>query len=853
MRAVWQLAISSISNRRGRTALLVLAVALATALSIAVSGVMHMAGQSVILQSGTMAGLADTTIRHSFGERILTTTLDEVRHHPDVKAATGKLNVGATVRLERTDKKTTLVLQGIEPQHAPILGPLRFLAGRNLESDNEVIIDQKIHQQLEAEIDDTITVVSAKKKVELTIVGVYERPPLAVLQKPMAKLMLKSAQSIGGLPGMVDIIDIKLKKGVVPENFEKSNAGALPAGVKYQTTAATSAKMNQGVENSNLIVQLVTGIVFSAAAFIILTSLTTAVTQRMRELAVLRCIGASRSQIFYSTLLAGVIVCGAGALLGLPIGAAVCYVMYLRFDEIITSGFALSPFGMAAAMLAAITAGLFGAVYPAIVASRIKPLAALAVRAKKPSIAGIVTCVVVGLASAGWPLYLVSADIELETIFWVYIYIGLPFTFGGYFLLSVLVLIILANTLAPLVAKAMRLPPNLLRQTLLATPYRHGMTGGALMVSLAMLVTIWTDGRSILNGWFDQINMPDGFVHSFFAMTPAQINRLKQVDAITAICPSKMFPVETANVKLGVDELITSKTQFVSADIEVFLSMTDLTWVQGDPDSALEMFRKGPSVLVSREFLIAHDVKVGDKLALKTNDGPVEFDVAGIVFSPGLDIAVHYFGIQTYYADASISSVFGTREDAKKFFNVDTANLVLLKLRDDVSDKDALKEIRTKVPGVVAGSSRVIKRHVHKMASGFMTLASGIAVAALVIACFGLGNLIIANITARRFEYGVLRAIGSDRRMVGRLVFAEAIIVAVTGCVIGAVLGTQLSLAAAYIRNRIFGLGYTPQFPWDVAFMGATAVVIAALIAATPPVLRLMRAHPRVLLASEQG
>src|SRR4029079_4177935 len=91
----------------------------------------------------------------------------------------------------------------------------------------------------------------------------------------------------------------------------------------------------------------------------------------------------------------------------------------------------------------------------------------------------------------------------------------------------------------------------------------------------------------------------------------------------------------------------------------------------------------------------------------------------------------------------------------------------------------------------------------------FMALASTVAIASLIIACLGVGNLILANIAARRYEYGVLRAMGASRGMLGRIVAAETLLVALVGCIVGTGLGIQLAATGQSLHRRLVGLVYS--------------------------------------------
>jgi len=889
MRVVWHLAISSLSGRRGRTILLVLAVTMATALSVAVSTAIGITGQQMQAESAQLAGLADISIHHVNRRGMDFSLLEKARSWSGVKRATAKRGLAATVQLKGADKKVTVVIEGIEPQLINQMHPMKLDQGHFIESPDQIVIGSRMAKKLQAKLGDMVTVLgyqqegSAPKPSEdsvdaqdrsedisqLKVVGIYKRAVLSILQHPTGKVDLNRVQKLAVAAGQsgerIDQIDIELEKGMTAQQFRDAHQKELPAEVTFAGTMSQSTHIKRDMQGMQLVQFLITALVFASAIFIILTSLTTAVMQRMRELAILRCIGTKRIQLLGAQLVTGGLISGVGAIIGLPIGILAAYLLYLRHAHKLQTPFVISPGGIAMALGAAMIAGLCGALYPGVLAARISPLEALTARAKKTTVSSLALCTVAGLllVVAGPAILLVDPQSMDKTLWW-YIYLGVPMTFLGYFLLGVPVLVLLSRTVAPLMGKLLGLPRALLPQSLTATPFRNGLTGGALMVGLAMLITIWTDGRSIMDGWFNNIRMPDGFVATpqnplFGGISSKQIEQLRKVKSITEMCPSAAVPVTPVNIALGAEGLTSRSTQFISADVEVFFRMTDLEWVQGDPDTALKRMKEGGAVLVSREFLVAHGVGVGDILKIKRSSinpfadfKPVDFEVVGVVFSPGLDVAVHWFGIQGYYGEESLSSMFGTREDGKKHFGVDSANLVMYNVDPKVTDTEVEGMIKEHVQGVVVGSSRMIKLKIKDAVTRILSLASSLAFVALLIACFGVGNLIVANITSRQFEYGVLRAIGSHRLMLGRLVAAEAVIVALVGCINGTVLGMQLSWVAAKLRNQIFGLGYTPALPIDIALLGWGCVLAATLLAAVPAISRLVRAEPRVLLAADR-
>lgn len=850
IRAAWHLAISSLAGRPGRSALLILAVALATSLTVATSASIDTLAASIRRVVGQSIGLTDLRITHRFSQHLDDDLLNRVRAWPQVKLATGTFETGVGITSSKSDRYMTAVARGIDSRIESQLNPLAMRAGRLPTAANEVTVNPRIAHRLNVEVDDELTIIRLGSPVTLTVVGIYEQASLDVLQQQIILVTLDQARALGWVQNRLNQIELQLHDPEQAAVFQEVFADELPEGAIFETPASASAGINRGLMGARLILMILTTVVFLAAGFIILTSLTTSVVEQLRELAVLRCVGAGRAQIAMAQLICGILLAGGGAVLGVAPGLYFAWKLYERHAKFLAAGFSPGTRGVAQALVAAMLAGLLGAAYPAVLAATAPPLEGLTRRARQPSFRAVLLCAILGIMMAAAPLAVHLLPLSVERVFWLHVYAGLPMLFIGFFLLTVPLTALLGRFIAPALARLTAVPPTLLTQQITSTPFRNGFTGGALMVALAMLVAIWTAGGGVLRGWFDNIDMPDGFVHSFFSLTDAQWEALCNVPAITDACPTTAFPVTPVSASFGVQGLHPRGTLFVSCDTDAFFRMADLRWVQGDPVSAARRLRDGGSVVVSREYLTAHGLGLNHRIGLQTLRGPVDFEIVGVVASPGLDIAVQFFGIQRAYSEAAISSVFGTREDGVLHFGVRSINLVLLNFSPEVSDEQAIGQIKEAAPGVVAGSSRMIRRNIHRSAEDVMAVISTIAGGALLIACLGVGNLILASLAARRFEMGVLRSIGAGPGMLGRLVAAQTLLVAIVGCIAGVALGYEMAWLTRVFHQRLLGITYTPQLPWRVVGYGALTVAAAALAAALPAIVRVAWAQPRQLLQS---
>src|SRR5262249_24752677 len=165
--------------------------------------------------------------------------------------------------------------------------------------------------------------------------------------------------------------------------------GTLPEGVTVTSTRDATESLDKAMRANQLAFTLGTMMAFLAASFIIMTGMSTGITERVRELAMLRCIGATRAHLAQSQLLMGLLVGVTGAVVGLPAGVGAAWVILHFYREKLHSDPVILPDRVTWAFLGAVLAGVAGALVPAWQASRVSPLSALVARARPPRARGL--------------------------------------------------------------------------------------------------------------------------------------------------------------------------------------------------------------------------------------------------------------------------------------------------------------------------------------------------------------------------------------------------------------------------------------------------------------------------------
>ncbi len=859
MQALWPFARKSLLGRRGRTALLIAAVGLAASLVVAVTSGMRTAQASLDAAVARAMGATDARVVHRYAQPFDEALLAEVRAWPGVARAAGRLNASITLSNDaaRDDagrpRKSTVQCRGVDPAEDAFFREVEIEEGRRIERAGEVVLDPQTARALAAKPGDTLKIVRFGRPLEVMVAGVYKRPVLGALQRPLIEIDLGTLGEATKRGGQLTGIAIALADDLDIEQWCAANASRVTDPMLCEPAERVRTGLDKQVAASELSTVIATMIAFLSCAAIVATGMTTAVLEELREMGIARAIGATRTQLFGAQLLSGSIIGIIGGVIGVPIGFALVTVLAWWYQEYVTAGAAFDARGAAIAVFGAFASGVLGALFPAFRASRISPLEALAIRSKAPRMRAMLWASLLALAFIGiWAIGLIPES--RDTRFWMYVFGGLPLIHAAWFLLSVPITLAVARTAGPLVERLLRIPRGLLVGSVARMPWRLGFTAGALMVAVSILVSTRSNGDAIIRDLRERVRFADGFVFCTSGLSKDEQARIRALAGVADALPVGYLPLRVGGEQVfGVEGLGPSNVVCVGFEPRPFLEMNRLDWVQGTPETAIPRLEQGDAILVAPEFLVARGLGVGSRIRLGSGANEAEFEIVGVVTAGGLDIATQTFGMRQIYMEQAVSCVFMDFGAVERHFDTRDAYIMQLKLDSGLSEEDE-KILETAVPDAVPGavfsSGRAIRGFVEDIGGKVLAVTSGVALAALALAAIGVGSVVAAGISARTREFGVLRAIGGSTRTVAALVLGETIVMALAAMVSGSALGLQLAWMGVSLYRDFAGLRLAWVFPTWSLVVGGGVVVAVALLAATPAVVRLCRKPARELLAS---
>ncbi|MGH7178797.1 MAG: FtsX-like permease family protein [Tepidisphaeraceae bacterium] len=868
------MAISSLFVHRARAYLTVAAVALSVSLVVAVTSGYASLDAAARKFMGQFLGTWDAQITRPTdpGPGVDVGLIDLLEGDPAVRRAVGRLD--AELRIQGKSPNPA------ESQHASVFGidlsrddslsRLRLVKGRwfNDDEPNSAVIDEGTQRATGCDVGDTITVPGTSGKLALKVTGIVHKPGILsgyirTLYVPLASLQ---KFIFDGRTDRVSKIQIELFRKSDADGFVERNGPILRAAdplLRLQLTRQQTKELDANLQVIGILSYLGGAVSMLAATFIVFSTISMGVTERQRGLAMLRAVGMVRGQIVRLVLLEGVVLGALGACVGVPLGILWIKLLAWQFEVLFLAGAVVSIGGIAFASLGSVAAALMASLLPALSASRVDPLTAMSAvsqpdahASRPPLLATVLGFVLITLD----PLLLFSPlniSFEREVRFYGHFAVGIPAIMLGFFLLAPLFVWTTDRLLSRTVATLLGVRHALLRQQLSGGLWRAAGTCAALMVGLAVLVVMQTGGHSALSSWQIPDRFPDVFI---FTTSRAGLNPKAQEELarLPGIKPGETMPIAMFSPQFGGSvfgiagaAILPEATMFFGVDPDKAFDMMHLDFRQGNPKDAADMLRKGRHLVITEEFHRLKGLNVGDKFSLLSlTRGKIDFTVAGVVWSPGIDVMVSSFDLGRQFEQRTAASVFGTLDDARTLFGVEHVYLVAANLELSTPKKELIAKLQADLgdKGLDVADVRQLKHEILQTFNRLLLVSSTVAWAAMAVASLGVTNAVMASVRTRRWQFGILRSVGVTRDTLLRLVLSEALLLGVVAVALGLSAGLLMAIDARQSWGQL--LGYLPPFsvPWKIVLLGAGIVVAIAIVASLAPALHVARKEPLELL-----
>ena len=327
-----------------------------------------------------------------FQEPFPASVLTRVRKVPGVAAATGEIDALGSLVVYENGKPKRVGSTGGAPPLVFSTPPERFdpgiyVRGHRATREGEIALLEDTAKKAKVDVGSAIGLVTLDGLKRLRVAGIYRIGTSASLGGALvSSIPLADAQHWYSLDGRFTQVNAQAAPGVSKTELRNRIRTVLGPRYKVQTGSEKAKADSKGISdliNGFLGPALLAfgGVAVLVGAFIIFNMFSITVAQRIREIAMLRTLGASRRQILTSVLLEALTTGLIGTVIGIFAGLLIAIGINALFDAagfgLPTTSPQLATTGVVLGLVVGLGVTLVSALIPAVRATKIPPMAGL--------------------------------------------------------------------------------------------------------------------------------------------------------------------------------------------------------------------------------------------------------------------------------------------------------------------------------------------------------------------------------------------------------------------------------------------------------------------------------------------
>jgi putative ABC transport system permease protein len=783
--------------------------------------------------------------------------LGEVRSANGVAQATGEVLgyaqlLGRNGELVGGQSEST---EGVSVSSVAALRPFVVDRGHLPTAANQIVVDAHTFAGQGLRLGQSVRVVTNSPTARFTVVGVIaSRDSSDVLGYTLIGFSVAEAQHLMGTPGGYSAILATARPGVSDAVLAAALIRAVAPGYLVPTGAEfrsfVSDASSQGAPKFSVVLNVVLGIALFVGALVIFNIINLLVSQRRKELAMLRCLGASRAQIYRSVLgeaaALGVVASGVGLLIGIGAAALLRGESGGAAAQTSSAPLVIGSWTVIISLVVGTAVTCVASLLPAMAASRITPISALRRDAMDDATASAGGWKSSGLSMAGSGLALVLIGLFInqgDRVELGLVGVGMAVCLIGLARLSPLLIPPLIAVMGWPLHHLSGVSGVLGRQNATRNARRTAVTAAALIIGVTLvsvLAIIDTSQSASTNQVVGKALTADfEVVHNgalpftygprdSLPVSPAILHRLQSSSASSKVAVSPFAFVTFS---------LHGRGNFGAAiDPSTIADMNSFGSVQGD----LAALAHG-GMAVSTQQAAVSDVHVGEEVPIvfdNQRDTGQSTTMRVVAIYPQGDLALSGYLFSTATADRIDPSLL--------------LNAVLVKARPGVPVSAARQAVERAVAGysdVVVQDEAQVQSTLDRSDSTEYNLISVLLVLAIAVALLGIVNTLALSVVERTRELAMLRAVGMARSQMRSMIRAEAALIGMVGSLAGVVLGVFLGWV---FQRALVSQGITELVvPWGRLVLYAVAGAVTGYIAGTIPARRAAKVDMLAAIAAE--
>ncbi|MFT4048245.1 MAG: ABC transporter permease [Solirubrobacterales bacterium] len=753
---------------------------------------------------------------------------------PSITAVLSLVKDGKT-KSRQTDQVNT---SGVDPT-LPDLTGAKVASGRPIRGGRDIAIDEAFAKRHDLKAGDSIRLAGPDGKQLYRVSGILSfGSGVQFGGQGFATMPIARARKAFDVDEGFSQIALRLDRDAEVAAVQKRLERKLGRKVSVKTPSAKGEDAASQLRAFNVILYFFAAMALFVGGYLILNSFNMTVAQRMREIGMMRTIGASQRQIVGMILAEAVLLGLIGCALGLIVGLVLTGLMVSLVQSVnVPIGEVVHPpIAFILAPLIGMIATVLGALRPAIKAGRVPAIRSVVSehRSAQIDMRRRVIVAAVCMPAGLWGVFKLasSSAIPLGTAI-----VGI----GGIALLLVGVIALAPVVLPPLVGalswgirQITPIEGRLAADQSRANPMRSAATASGLMIGVALVAAIGCLGSSLIGSITDQLNK---HLLNDFTVQPRDFRQggIGSRTLISQHTVDRIGKLDGVAVATGVRLLYVPKG-FRGADFQAFgfdpherSRIVKQTYVGVPASTVLRRVQRG-QVTIGGQLKRGRKIEAGDTIKLTGSDGTKKLKVAGLLATSSFeDQAIgmsnkqfrDLYGVKGYSQVNIVAK--GNSPEARQAVGKRVRKL----LADDYPNLDTL-------------SNAAVKNQVKAQTNQIFSIFYVIMLVAIAVSLLGVINTLLISVLERTRETGVLRAVGAGRWQVRRIVGDESVLLTLAGALLG--LGVGMAIGYAFVRGVAVGLEgvrFTP--PTGLIVLVAFASVVLGIVAAIVPAIKATR------------
>ncbi|MDH3755098.1 MAG: FtsX-like permease family protein [Acidimicrobiia bacterium] len=707
--------------------------------------------------------------------------LDEVRQVDGVAEAEGVFQSFKIIPVDGTGPDA----EPLETQGPPVLSfnwgestlnPMNLVAGEAPDEPGEFVMDVGAVERENFVIGERYDMIGVEGREPFTLVGATQfGDENSIAGTTILGFLIDEIWRLDGADAVYHQIEIAAERDVAQQELVDNVAAGLPDGVEAITGDEATADDQEDFTTiinifGNILLAFALVAVF-VSTFIISNTFNILLGRRVRQLALLRALGASSGQVRFATLLEALIIGLLASVLGLGCGLALA----LGLRELMNAlGFELPDFDLilsARTIIAAVVVGvgvtLLASYSPARRAARVPPVAAMRAGFRFGSGEGTRRTIIATVLAVPGVLLLAYGVFGSGSTAAVLAALGV----------GAVLVFIAVSMYAPLfsspAASALGAPlekypgdeitGHMARSNAARDNKRTARTAAGLMIGLALIAMATVVAQSLKETVRAQLGST--VVADYLITSDNNLGFSNQLSSQVEALPE--FE-EVAAVRDGSFRVAGDTKEITGTELSFLTDLLDLNVIAGDLDAT-------DSLVLTEDAATDNAVGVGDTLEVEFAETGMQAITVGAIIDDDF-LSNHIVDLELWEQN------FASQDD----------NTVAAKLAEGVDTEEAdaaLAPLEGAFPQLNFETRDEFTDRLESQLDSLLVIINVFLGLAIVIALLGIANTMALSVLERTQEIGLMRAIGMTRRQTRRLIRLEAGIVSLFGALLGVIVG----------------------------------------------------------------